>query len=86
MLMTVLLNAVDITYVFLCRHHNLCNAQFTSADVDILYIDMSRRHGSTFERNAMSFHCFCHALMSIANKLYSGENTLKKLLDHCRST
>ena len=69
------------------RHCELCNAQFTNADVDILFIDVSRHHDNTLERNALSFHGFCYALTAIAKRLH-GEQTLTTLtsvLDRCEA-
>lgn len=67
------------------RQCRLCGDNFTNADVDILYIEVSRRHGSTLERNALTFHGFCHALLALAKRLY-GEGSvgaLTRLLDNC---
>lgn len=47
----------------------MCTADFTNADVDILYIDVCRRHGNTYERNALSLNGFCEALLLIARKV-----------------
>ena len=37
--------------------------------MDILYIDICRRFGNTYERNALSFNGFCEALLAIARKV-----------------
>ena len=69
-----------------CRQCQLCGENFTNADVDILYIEVSRHLGITLERNALSFHGFCHALLAVAKRLYGGEvsiGALTRLLDHC---
>lgn len=74
-------------YTITCpRHCGLCDAHFTSADVDILYIDMCRRHVNTLERNALSFHGYCQALMALSKRMYEGGPALTptlQLLDRC---
>ena len=37
--------------------------------MDILYIDMCRRHGNAYERNALSLNGFCEALLVVARKI-----------------
>ena len=64
----------------------MCNARFTNADVDILYIDTCRRHGNTLERNALSLHGFCQAMLSIAGRLYGDVpalSPLTQLVEQC---
>ena len=53
---------------FFIRQCKLCTKSFTSADADILFIEVCRRHGNTYERNALSFNAFCEALLLIARK------------------
>lgn len=54
---------------FADRQCKLCAGNFTTADVDILYINVCRRYGNTYERNALSFNGFCEALLIIARKI-----------------
>ena len=76
-------------FFFVDRQCKLCTGSFTTANVDILYIDVCRRHGNTYERNALSFNGFCEALLVMARKVgAAGEPTtslsaLEFLLSKC---
>lgn len=79
--------------IILCRQCKVCTKNFTIADIDILYIEVCRRHGNTYERNALSFNGFCEALLVIARKMdgataagetsTTGLTALEFLLNQC---
>lgn len=77
-----ILSCMCCVYIRTCK---LTSDRFTNADVDILYIDLCRNHKNTIERNALSLHGFCEALIAIAKKV-CGETTLTsvtQVLDDC---
>ena len=55
--------------MYFYRQCKLCTKNFTNADANILFIEVCRRHGNTYERNVLSFNAFCEALLLIARKI-----------------